>query len=138
MKDLLRKKNFRVMLYIFRLLPYIIALFYLLATVFNIVGIDSNWVAHIFYLSIISWGFLIYTSFLFKFCVHHRVPLYYILLNDLISMVNELSYVNIETITFCRLHIILLGICLFIYLWLYLKYKKYDKYNKESAIANSR
>lgn len=36
-------------------------------------------------LSILTWIFLYISSFVFKFCIYHRLPLYYILTIDIIN-----------------------------------------------------
>jgi hypothetical protein len=134
----LHKKNFKIELYILKVLPSIIALFYLIFTVCTILHININFIAYFFHLSVISWIFLLYTSFLFKFCVHHRIPLYYILLNDVINILNSASCITMEVYTFLKLHSVILGVCLFVYIYTYLKYKKYEKFNKNFITANSR
>ena len=71
----LRKNNnlYRVLLIILKYIPIVIALCYMLNTIFyieplsNIVGV-----------SLLTWIFLYLSSVVFKFCFYHRMFLWYI------------------------------------------------------------
>jgi hypothetical protein len=67
-------------------IPIVIALMYFLDTILDAYSIDVEWLSHTFGMSFLPWCFLMLSSVVFKFCLFHRIPLYYIALNHIISL----------------------------------------------------
>ena len=61
-------------------------------------------------LSILTWIFLYISSFVFKFCIYHRLPLYYILTIDIINYYDYLIGLPISDKRLFVLDIIINGI----------------------------
>ena len=117
--------------FILKCIPYIIAFCYIIFTAGCYFGIELNVLGYIASCSIFTWLFLYISSFTFKFCIYHRIPLYYILLNDLLNVVDIYIGLPMTTYSFFLLHIFILGICLG--LFIYLKVKDYARIFKKRS-----
>jgi len=121
----MNKISYRLFLFTLKAIPYVIALFYILFTVGCYFGVELNVIGYIASCSILTWLFLYISSFIFKFCIYHRLPLYYILLNDVINTMDTYIHLPISTNSFFLLYIWLIGI--FILLYVYLRVKNYAR-----------
>ena len=82
--DSLQKSLYKIELYIIKIIPYILALFYLINTALSYFYIDIPLVSYIAGVSLLPLLFFYITSFVFRFCIYHRLPIYYIFINWLI------------------------------------------------------
>lgn len=121
----MNKVSYKLFLFTLKAIPYVIALFYILFTVGCYFGIELNVIGYIASCSILTWLFLYISSFVFKFCIYHRLPLYYILLNDILNTVDIYIHLPISTYSFFLLYVWLTGI--FILLYIYLRVKSYAR-----------
>ena len=97
----------------------VIALCYMLNTMFYI-ELFSN-IAGVSLLTLI---FLYLASVVFEFCSYHRMFLWYILIDDVLNIVDYYWSIPISTDNLIRIHNILAGITLFIVLILYVESNK--------------
>lgn len=74
--------------------------------------------------SILTWLFLYISSFVFRFCVYHRLPLYYILLSDILAYYDNIIGIPVSNKTLFVLNISLIGI--FILLIVFFKFKQHE------------
>jgi hypothetical protein len=84
----LRKNNYKLFLVISKYLPFVLAGIYMLNTLFSTFGIDLPWLSIVGGISILSTIYMLSTSFVFKYCLYHRLPIYYIILNDVINCID--------------------------------------------------
>jgi hypothetical protein len=84
----LNKALYKIELYIIKIIPYLLAIFYLLNTTLSYFYIDIPLISYIAGISLLPWLFLCISSFVFKFCIYHRLPLYYIFVNWLITILD--------------------------------------------------
>ena len=84
----LQKSLYKIELYIIKIIPYILALFYLLNTTLSYFYIDIPLISYIAGLSLLPLLFFYITSFVFRFCIYHRLPIYYIFINWLITILD--------------------------------------------------
>ena len=117
------KDLYKVFLLILRGIPYIIAICYVVFTAAFYFGLELNVIGYIGSCSIMTWIFLYVSSFVFKFCKYHRTPLYYVLLNDIINVIDTYIGIPISTNDFFVLHIAILGVIVIIYSYLRIKCK---------------
>lgn len=104
------KLLYKIFLIILKYIPAIITIFYILNTFLSFVGIDTFWVSYVSRISILTWIFLYISSFVFKYCKYHRLMLYYIALNDIITIIDYHYRIPVEDETLFMIHSILLGI----------------------------
>ena len=97
----------------------VIALCYMLNTMLYIEPLSN-----IAGVSLLTWIFLYLASVVFEFCSYHRMFLWYILIDDILNIVDYYWNIPISTDNLIRIHNILVGITLFIVLILYVKDNK--------------
>ena len=124
MVENLRKSNYKLHLFIVKISPYILAIIYALNVLLAYFYIETTWAGYIGHLSLIPAFSLISQSFVLKFCVYHRLPIYYILVNDAINTYDYFYGIPIEDKGWLLMHIILIWIVLFLIVYFYVKHHK--------------
>mgnify|MGYP000231502087 FL=1 len=116
----LRRSNLhKLLLLVLKYIPMVIALCYMLNTMFYIEPLSN-----IAGVSLLTWIFLYLASVVFEFCSYHRMFLWYILIDDVLNIVDYYWNIPISTDNLIRIHNILAGITLFIVSILYVKSNK--------------
>ena len=116
----LRRSSFhKLLLLVLKYIPTVIALCYMLNTILYIEPLSN-----IAGVSLLTWIFLYLASGVFEFCSYHRMFLWYILIDDVLNIVDYYWSIPISTDNLIRIHNILVGITLFIVLILYVKSNK--------------
>lgn len=118
MEENLRKSLYKIILYCIKVIPYIVTVCYILYTALSFCSIYVEAIGYIAHLSILSWLFFYLCSFAFKFCILHRLPLYYILCNEIVNFSSFYIKIDINTWYILMLHSIILGIFILLYVWL--------------------
>lgn len=113
----------KLFLIIVKYLPFIIALSYLIVSVLHCFGTVCYLIPNLFYMSPITALFTISASFAFKFCIWHRLPIYYVMILHLIAIIDY--YTVIAITSFSLLFVYLVITILFILLGMILK----NRYN---------
>jgi hypothetical protein len=106
-----------------KILPSLIALIYFINILLNLIGISLNALSYIAGISFIPLLFIYISSYVFQFCEYHRLPLHYILITNLLSIIGYEFKIAIDVWLYFIIHFILFGITIFIALYLYLKDK---------------
>ena len=88
-------------------IPFIIAIMYFIDTILDAFKVDIDILSHLFGMSFLPWCFLLLSSYVFKFCLFHRIPLYYIALNHVISLVDYYIGIPLELEPWVVLHILI-------------------------------
>ena len=115
-----RRSNLqRLLLLVLKYIPIVIALCYMLNTMFYIEPLSN-----IAGVSLLTWVFLYLASVVFEFCSYHRMFLWYILIDDILNIVDYYWNIPISTDNLIRIHNVLAGITLFIVLILYVESNK--------------
>lgn len=120
----LRNKQYKLFLIMLKYIPMLIALIYTLNTFAAFMGIDIPAANNIAGISLLTWIFMYIATVVFKFCVYHRMFLYYILVVDIVNIIDYYIGIPVSDFQLLMLHSIIIGISLFIVLFLYLKYRK--------------
>lgn len=124
------KLLYRMELGLLKILPMLIALIYFINTLLSLFGIDLAILSYIGGISFIPLIFMYLSSYVFKFCEYHRMFLHYIVLDNIISIIDLYIGIPVSTKWIILIHIILFGICLFVILYLYLKSRRNEKFNR--------
>ena len=126
----LSHKSFLIVL---KYIPHITVFGYIIYSLLGFLGFDEIWIGYIFHLSIISWLFLYLTSFIFKYCYVHRLLLYYIGLNELITISNFYLTIPLSDNKLLIVHLLLIALLIFGYSIYY----KNVKINKKSITTDN-
>ena len=112
--------NHKGFLIILKFIPHIIALLYALYNILGFIGIDAVILGHLIHISVFPWIFLYLTSIVFKYCYVHRLPLYYIALCDIITLIDYYIKIPISDANLLNLHIFLVGLLILGYSYYYI------------------
>lgn len=93
-------------------------------TLLSFIGVNVDSMGYFIHISILSWVFIYMCSWVFDFCIVHRIPLYYIGINDSISIIDEYIGIPISTFNLLVLHAIIIGVFIIIYAIIYVKNNK--------------
>lgn len=123
-EERLKRRSHKLLLIILKFIPMVTALCYMLNSVFAYFGIDASILSQASGMSLLSWLFILTATFVFKFCIYHRMFLYYILASDLINIIDFYWGIPVATHTIIMIQFILAGIFLFLILYTYVKCNK--------------
>lgn len=109
MKDSLNRYLYKIELYVLKIIPMLLALCSFLNTTLFYFGIDLFILSYLGGVSFLTLSFLYLSSYVFHFCMHHRMYLHYI------TIVNITSYIDMEygiPVSDFELYVIYLSIAL--------------------------
>lgn len=122
------RKFYLIELCLLKWLPYLIALVYFTNTLFSLFSIDLPILSYIAGMSFISILFMYVSSYVFRFCMYHRLPLHYVVVNIILCSIDYYIGIPIQTKSLIILHCCVFLLFIFITTLLYLK-SKYEKVN---------
>ena len=116
----LKHKGF---LTILKYIPHVSAMFYMIYTLLTIIGIDPLIIGHLTSISVFPCLYMYLTSHIFRYCYVHRLPLYYIAVNE--SLVNLDYYVGIpvDNVKLLLIHLTIMMGLIYGYSYYYVKHK---------------
>lgn len=123
MEGNLRSKLYKAEITLIKALPFLLAVLYLIATVLDYYMISSTIINYIA-LGIL-YVFIYISSYVFKFCGYHRMPIHYIVLINILSVYDV--YIGIPLDTFRLMQMYAIVTCLFVFLTVYLYVKNHKK-----------
>lgn len=106
-----------------KILPSLIALIYFINIILNLTGVNLNSLSYLAGMSFIPLLFMYISSYVFQFCEYHRLPLHYILITNLLSIIGYEFEIAVDVWLYIVIHSILFGLSSAIALYLYLKDK---------------
>lgn len=115
----LERRTYKLMLGMLKVIPMLLAFLAILNTMFGFLGIDCSIISMLGGISFFPLVFLYLASFVFRFCIYHRMFLHYILLNNALEFVDYYVGIPIDTFNLFIVHISLIGLFLFLVLYFY-------------------
>lgn len=88
-EESLNKALYKIELYIIKIIPFVLALVCFINTTLSYFGIDISFLSYLGGISIFPLLFLYLSSYVFRFCLFHRLPLHYLLLNLILNVVDD-------------------------------------------------
>lgn len=122
-ENLRSKYLYKILLILLKYIPIIISLFYLINTVTALCGIDIPVLSNFAGMSLLTWLFMYIAAWVFQYCIYHRMFLYYILATDIINIIDYYIGIPVNDFGIIVIHSILIGVSLFLILYLYIKSK---------------
>ena len=129
-ESLRSKYLYKAVLVFLKVIPILLAFFDILNTTLCFIGIECSLVSYIGGVSFLTLAFLYLASYVFQFCEHHRMFLRYIVLSNLVSIIDYEFGIPVSNRALLDIHFILLGLALFIALYLYLKQRNEHRSDK--------
>ena len=115
------KRLYKLELVSIKIIPYLIGLCYLGNTISSYVYEELPIFSYIGGLSILPLIFIYLSSFVFKFCIYHRLPLYYVFISDCISYYDMYIGIPLSNRNLFAINMLIAGITIF--LIIFLKFK---------------
>ena len=100
---------------------HILALLYAIYTILGLFGIDAIVLGYFSHVSIFPWTILLLISYRFKFCYVHRLPLWYIAINEILGTIDYYIGIPFNEIKLLVLHLVILASFIFAYSIFYYK-----------------
>lgn len=124
-EDVLRSEVlYKVLLGSLKIIPMLIAMCYMLNTALAYIDIDIPVLSNLAGMSLFTWVFIYLASIVFRFCAYHRMSLYYILVIDILNIVDYYVGIPISDFNLMMIHSVITGLTLFTILYLYVKHNK--------------
>lgn len=123
---------YKIEVYLLKIIPVILALGDLLNTLLSLFNINAVIISYIGGVSFLPLVFLYLSFYVFKFCEYHRMPLHFIVVNNIINIYDWYIGIPIGLIEMILLEVILVGITIFLAIYLH------EKNNKKLAARNNR
>lgn len=115
------KTLYKIELLLLKYLSVTIGLCYLLNTILSYFGIDFILLSVIAGLSILPAIFILVSSYVFKFCIYYRLPVYYAIVSDIINYYDLYIGIPLSNRLLFVSNMIIAGI--FIFLMIFFKIK---------------
>lgn len=114
----------KIFLILTKYIPHIIGFLYVLYTILSFLEFEPISIGYIASVSVLPWVYLYSASWALEFCYVHRLPLYYILLDEVLLVVDNYLTIPINVYNLFVIHLMLIGILVFGYTFYYIKLKK--------------
>lgn len=113
------------MLELLKTMPLLLGICYFCNSLLSYFYIDNFVLSHIAGVSLIPFVYIYASSFLFKFCIYHRLPLDYIAVNECINIYDYYCGIPVSNIDLLLIHIIIAWLVIIFIVILYVKsYKR--------------
>ena len=117
----INKEYYKLVLKYLKVIPMLIALCDVLNTVSCFLGFDIEIFSFIGGISFLTLAFLYLVSYVFRFCIYHRMFLHYILINNIIGTLEYTVGIPVSMVTLITAWSAITGIFLFIILFYHRK-----------------
>lgn len=121
---------------VLKIIPMLLALTTLLNQILSYFWIDLEVLGYVEGISLLPMIFLYLASYCFGFCAYHRMFLHYIVVCDIITLIDYYIGISISALTLFLINLIIAGVTLFLILYLHKKQKNVECI-KRTAIKNS-
>lgn len=113
----LNKAWYKVTLEVLKIIPMLLAATDALHTALSLCGIDAPILSFIGGVSFLTLAFLYLVSYVFRYCIYHRMFLHYVLVNNIISTLEFTVGLPVNFIGLCCIFCV--NACIFLFLILY-------------------
>ena len=116
----LKYKGFLIAL---KYIPHITALFYVIYTLLCFAEIDPLILGQLTHISVFPWLYMYLTSHIFRYCYVHRLPLYYIAVNEFLVNLDYYVGIPVEDAKLLLIHLTVIMCLIYGYSYYYVKHK---------------
>lgn len=117
-------RNRKIFLILTKYTSHLIGILYVIYTILYFLEVDPVSIGYLASLSVLPWINLYSASFALDFCYVHRLPLYYILIDELLLVTDNYLYIPLDVYNLFLLHLLVIGLLVFGYTYYYVKYSK--------------
>jgi ABC-type polysaccharide/polyol phosphate export permease len=116
--------KYKLFLGFLKIIPMLMAGLFLLNTVLSYFGIDYSIISYLAGVGLIPWLFILAASYTLSFCGYHRMFLWYILVNNIVCLIDDNYGLPVSDRGYLVLHFIIAGIFLFLVLYFHQRCRK--------------
>lgn len=113
--------QYKMVIYLLKLLPVLAAVSCFLNTAFSFWKIDISEISYISGLSLLPLFFFWFSSYVFRFCEYYRLPIYYVFINNTICWIDYFYGIPIDDFSMFFVHMLVALVCILIFLFLKIK-----------------
>lgn len=117
-EESLNKSLYKMELYLIKIIPMLFAGLSLLNTILSYFDIDIPLISYIGSVSILTLMFMYLSSYVFKFCIYHRMFIHYTSLNWVLNIIDYYIGIPLSNRGLFIFYMSLTGIFLFLILYL--------------------
>lgn len=121
---------YKLFLEFLKVIPMVMAGLYLMNTVLSYFDIDYSTISYFAGIGLIPWIFILLASYTLRFCEYHRMFLWYILVNNIVCLIDDNYGLHVSDRGYLVLHFIVAGVFLFLILYFHQKCKKDKEYEQ--------
>lgn len=119
--ELDRIRNRKIFLILTKYIPHLIGVMYIIYTIGEFYEFDMLPLGYMFTLTILPWIYFYSASIALEFCYVHRLPLYYVLADELLLTIDYYFKIPVDVYTLFLIHKVLIGIIICCYTYYYIK-----------------
>lgn len=133
-----RKTLYKVELLYVKISPMLISLGILLCSILSYLNVDISIVGgYIYGVSLLTTTHMYISSYLYKFCAYHRMFLHYIVISNILYLLDYYIKIPLSDRNLFLLHIIIAGVFLFLILYYYTKRHKDNAENNQKTLIEN-
>lgn len=125
----------KIFLILLKYTPAILAIGYCLASILQCFDIDTYIITYSVFTGIVPVIFLFVASLVFKFCEYHRIYLYYIVINEILNIIDYNTAFIDNSSMYIRIHVILFFLATILTTVMYI-YAKQNSNTTKSVAEN--
>jgi hypothetical protein len=118
----LKNSLYKIELLVLKGLPFSLAVCAFLSTIFDYISINSTIINYV--MVFLIYAFILISSNVFQFCFYHRLPLYYIIVVNLLSIIDVYIGIPLNDYNLFQLYFILTGLFILFTIIAYVKAHK--------------
>lgn len=88
-EESLNKALYKIELWIIKIIPFVLALVCFTNTTLSYFGMDISFLSYLGGISMFPLVFLYLSSYVFRFCLFHRLPLHYLSINLILNVIDD-------------------------------------------------
>jgi len=114
----------KIFLILTKFTPHLIGLIYIIYTIAQFLEFDLVGLGYLSSLTLLPWINLYSASLALEFCYVHRLPLYYVAIDEILLVTDQYYGIPLNVYNLFLLHLTVIGILIFSYTYYYVKYHK--------------
>lgn len=118
-------KSRKIFLILTKFSPHLIGLIYIIYTIAQFFELDLVSLGYLASLTLLPWINLYSASWALEFCYVHRLPLYYVAIDELLLVIDNYYGIPLNVYDLFLIHLVIIGVLIFGYSYYYVKnYKR--------------
>lgn len=125
MGDILKRSLYKIDLSIIKVIPFMIALCQIINISLSYIGIEVTYITYIAGIGLLPLLFIWVSSFVFRFCIYHRIPIYYTFVNNILCTIDYEYGIPVTARELLLMNVLIIG--MFICMFIFFKFKLFKR-----------